>query len=312
MPPRLPLAQAARCCQASLTATRPSVPASSSSLISLFAALSVQTRSASILASLSDNRGAYHKRIRKGRGPSSGYGKTSGRGMNGQKSKGKVNPWFQGGQTPLIVSHGRKGFVNQFAADMSELNLDKLHEWIEAGRIDPTKPITPKEIIKSGIIGSSIKDGIKLLGRGKEGFKIPINITVSRASGSAIEAIEAAGGKIVTRFYTKESLKRLVQGKSLHTDKPLPVGKEHVEEILAQARSLKKKYYRLPDPTSRWDIEYYRDPAHRGYLSHQLAPGESPSLYFKVPTGGEKVKVVRAEKVKASKTGDAVVSEKLF
>ncbi|KAK1778763.1 ribosomal protein L18e/L15P [Copromyces sp. CBS 386.78] len=311
MPPRLPLAQAARCCQASLTATRPSVPASSS-LISLFAALSVQTRSASILASLSDNKGAYHKRIRKGRGPSSGYGKTSGRGMNGQKSKGKVNPWFQGGQTPLIVSHGRKGFVNQFAAAMSELNLDKLHEWIEAGRIDPTKPITPKEIIKSGIIGSSIKDGIKLLGRGKEGFKIPINITVSRASGSAIEAIEAAGGKIVTRFYTKESLKRLVQGKSLHTDKPLPVGKEHVEEILAQARSLKKKYYRLPDPTSRWDIEYYRDPAHRGYLSHQLAPGESPSLYFKVPTGGEKVKVARAEKVKATKTGDAALSEKLF
>lgn len=194
---------------------------------------------------------------------------------------------------------------------MSELNLDKLHEWIEAGRIDASKPITPKEIIKSGIVGSSIKDGIKLLGRGKEGFKIPINITVSRASASAIEAIEAAGGKILTRFYTKESLKRLVQGKSLHTDKPLPVGKEHVEEILAQARSQKKKYYRLPDPTSRWDIEYYRDPAHRGYLSHQLAPGESPSLYFKVPTGGEKVKVARTEKVKADKKGEAV-SEKLF
>jgi len=108
MSPRLPLAQAARCCRA------PTAPSSTpSSLVSLFAALSVQTRSASILASLADNRGAYNKRIRKGRGPSSGYGKTSGRGHNGQKQKGKIHPWFQGGQTPLIVSHGRKGFVNQ-------------------------------------------------------------------------------------------------------------------------------------------------------------------------------------------------------
>jgi large subunit ribosomal protein L15 len=108
MPPRLPLAQAARCCRVPTALS--STP---SSLVSLFAALSVQTRSASILASLADNRGAYNKRIRKGRGPSSGYGKTSGRGHNGQKQKGKIHPWFQGGQTPLIVSHGRKGFVNQ-------------------------------------------------------------------------------------------------------------------------------------------------------------------------------------------------------
>lgn len=108
MAPRLSFAQAARCCKA------PSISSVTSPfLISLFAALSVQTRSASILASLSDNAGAYHKRIRKGRGPSSGYGKTAGRGQKGQKAHGKVKPWFQGGQTPLIFSHGRKGFENQ-------------------------------------------------------------------------------------------------------------------------------------------------------------------------------------------------------
>jgi len=73
----------------------------------------VQTRSASILASLSDNAGAYNKRIRKGRGPSSGKGKTSGRGQKGLKARHSINPYFQGGQTPLIVSHGRKGFINQ-------------------------------------------------------------------------------------------------------------------------------------------------------------------------------------------------------
>ena len=166
---------------------------------------------------------------------------------------------------------------------MLELNLDRLQAWIDAGRIDPTKPITPREIIKSGVLGNTIKDGIKLLARGSGDLKTPIDIMVSRASASAIKAVEAAGGKIVTRYYTKEAIRRLVKGQSLSTDKPLPVGPEHVEGVLEKMRTAKKHYYRLPDPTSREDIEYYRDPAHRGYLSHLLQPGESPSLYFKVP-----------------------------
>jgi large subunit ribosomal protein L15 len=178
---------------------------------------------------------------------------------------------------------------------MMELNLDRLQAWIDAGRLNPNKPITPREIIKSGVIGHSIKDGIKLLARGGDTLKAPIDITVSRASASAIKAIEDAGGKITTRFYTKQSLWRLVKGQSIHTNTPLPVGPEHVEGVLAQARATRKHYYRLPDPTGREDIEYYRDPAHRGYLSHTLQPGESPSLYFKVPgteayTGKRKAK----------------------
>jgi large subunit ribosomal protein L15 len=87
-------------------------PTASSPLISLFAALSIQSRSASILANLRENAGAHQKRIRVGRGPSSGYGKTSGRGHNGRKKHGQVTPRFQGGQTPLAISHGRKGFEN--------------------------------------------------------------------------------------------------------------------------------------------------------------------------------------------------------
>lgn len=166
---------------------------------------------------------------------------------------------------------------------MIELNLDRLQTWIDAGRIDPTKQITPREIIKSGIVGHTIKDGIKLLARGASDLKTPVDIMVSRASASAIKAVEAAGGKIVTRYYTKQAIRRLVKGQSVNTDEPLPVGPEHVEGVLAKTRTAKKHYYRLPDPTSREDIEYYRDPAHRGYLSHTLKPGESPSLYFKVP-----------------------------
>jgi len=75
-----------------------------------------QQRSASILSSLSDVKGAYNKRIRVGRGPSSGYGKTSGRGHKGQKQHGKVPVGFNGGQTPEHVVHGKRGFKNQYAS----------------------------------------------------------------------------------------------------------------------------------------------------------------------------------------------------
>lgn len=170
---------------------------------------------------------------------------------------------------------------------MSEVNLDQIQAWIDQGRLDPTKQITPKELIECGIVGT-IKDGIKVLSRGGDGLKQPIDVMVSRASASAIAAIEGAGGKVLTRYYTKLAMKRLLTGESVNTDKPLPQGKEHVESVVAAARESPFRY-RLPDPTSREDIEYYRDPAHRGYLSHQLAPGESPSLYFRVP-GVHKIK----------------------
>lgn len=118
MPPRIPARLATHC----LRGTPP--PA----LATIFAGLSLQTtttttaatttiiarRHASILADLRDNKEAYQKRIRVGRGPSSGYGKTSGRGTKGQKAHGKVKPWFQGGQTPLIFQRGRLGFDNQY------------------------------------------------------------------------------------------------------------------------------------------------------------------------------------------------------
>lgn len=184
---------------------------------------------------------------------------------------------------------------------MSEVNLDKLQDWINQGRIDPTQRITPKELIQSNLVGS-IKDGIKLLARGgRDTLKQPIDIITSKASLGAIEAIERAGGKIITRYYTKLSLRRLLNGESEHTDKPLPQGQQYVEEVLDEARQKRWKY-RLPDPTGREDIEYYRDPAHRGYLSHQLKEGESPSLYFKVPTV-RKIKSSSAEggKKKAKK-----------
>lgn len=182
----------------------------------------------------------------------------------------------------LLKSHGIKGFINHRALNMSAVNLDRLQEFIDAGRIDPSKQITPRELIRSGLIGTA-KDGVKILARGKSDLTTPVDLLVSRASASAIETIEKAGGKIVTRYFTRQSIKWLVQGKTVASNTPLPVGPEFIEAQLERKR--KNPFLRrLPDPTSREDIEYYRDPAHRGYLSHMLQPGESPSLYFKVPT----------------------------
>lgn len=106
MPPRILPPSIAACCRAS---AQPQV----SSLSAALAGLSIQSRPASVLASLSNNPGAVKKRKRVGRGASSGHGKTSGRGTKGQGQHGHVKPWFQGGQTPLIVKLGQKGFENR-------------------------------------------------------------------------------------------------------------------------------------------------------------------------------------------------------
>ncbi|KAL1953494.1 hypothetical protein VTO42DRAFT_2761 [Malbranchea cinnamomea] len=243
-------------------------------------------RGASILASLSDNQGAYSKRIRRGRGPASGKGKTSGRGHKGQKQHGSVPAGFNGGQTKDSVVQGERGFKNIFSVKMSKVNLDRLQDWIDQGRINPTKPITLRELVKSRCI-HGIKDGVKLLGRGgTNALKQPINIVVSRASASAIQAVEAAGGTVVTRYYTRHAIKRILAGKTdpfvslaWTEDQSLKIGMG-IDKPRVKGEGFQ---YRLPDPTSRKDIEYYRDPAHRGYLSYLVAEGEGPSLFFLPP-----------------------------
>ena len=140
---------------------------------------------------------------------------------------------------------------------MSPLNVGKIQDWIDAGRIDPTKPITLKELLDSRAV-HGIKDGVKLLGDGAERLKTPIEITVSRASQSAIAAIEKAGGKVTTRFFNKNGIKSITH--------------PHLFE----------EPQKLAGPSSRFDIEYYRDPKHRGFLSGDVvANKESPSLFFK-------------------------------
>lgn len=191
---------------------------------------------------------------------------------------------------------------------MSPVNLNRIQEWINAGRLDPTKPITLKELDKSRCI-HGVKDGVKLLARGKEELKTPINIVVSRASAEAINAVEKLGGTVTTRYYTKFAVRQIRKG---HMDpihslqsriQMAPVGDEGAEAAAEAMHMERIKYpYRLPDPTSRKDLEYYRDSAHRGYLSHTVEEGHGPSLFFKTPGAGR----VDARKV-ASKGGKNIV-----
>ena len=138
------------------------------------------------------------------------------------------------------------------------------------------------------------------MARGNEELKTPINILVSRASATAIEAIEAVGGTVTTRFYTKQSIKRLLKGESESSFTPLaltPPSTEASPILEAVAASTLPFSNRLPDPTSRKDMEYYRDQAHRGYLSHLVEEGQGPSLFFKTPGTGKKR---RTKKVKGA------------
>ncbi|KAI8358562.1 ribosomal protein L18e/L15P [Blakeslea trispora] len=199
------------------------------------------------LGHLSDNAGAVSERTRVGRGPGYGKGKTAGRGHKGQNARagnGRPVPWFEGGQTPLVRRLPKRGFFNIHGKDYQEVNLDRLEHWIKTGRIDASQPITMKHLLDSRCI-HKIEDGVKLLSVGSHTFSTPITIEVSRASQKAIEAVEKAGGKIVTRYYNALGLRSLV----------------HPEKFTQMPK--------LAAPLRKEEIKYYSDPKNRGYLATQ-------------------------------------------
>ncbi|KAK3071294.1 YmL10 [Teratosphaeriaceae sp. CCFEE 6253] len=270
------------------------------------------SRAASILSQLSDNKGAYNKRIRVGRGPSSGYGKTSGRGHKGQKQHGKVPAGFNGGQTPDWVVNGTRGEKQHFTTQMSPVNLNKIQYWISANRLDASQPITLKELAATRCIHGVARDGVKLLARGASELTAPIHLVVSRASAAAIAAVEAAGGTVTTRYYTPFAVAKIRKGEMdpIHSLQSRIVMSENSEAGAEQAADAleegRVRYrYRLPDPTSRKDLEYYRDAAKRGYLSHLVKDGQGPSLFFRTPGAGGKSGKKGTAAVRARKTGGA-------
>ncbi|WP_428541097.1 50S ribosomal protein L15 [Rhodopila sp.] len=153
------------------------------------------------LNELRDNPGARLKSKRLGRGIGSGKGKTSGKGVKGQKAReGVALNGFEGGQLPIYRRLPKRGFHNHFRKEYAPVNLGALDAAIDAGKIDAAQPITEAMLIKAGL-ASDGRDGIRLLADGK--ITRAITITVAGASATAKAAVEQAGGSVTTTVAPK-------------------------------------------------------------------------------------------------------------
>jgi large subunit ribosomal protein L15 len=133
--------------------------------------------------------GAAHRKKRVGRGPGSGWGKTSARGNKGQKSRSGYSSkrGFEGGQMPLHRRLPKRGFTNIFKRVWAEVNLTDLENLFEAG-----STITPAELQAKGLVRASRIKSVVVLGEGE--LTKSLTISAHRFSAAARQKIEAAGG----------------------------------------------------------------------------------------------------------------------
>ena len=129
-------------------------------------------------------------RKRVGRGESSGWGKTAGKGSNGQKSRSGagLKPGFEGGQMPVIRRTPKRGFSNYpFKKGYTIINLDTLNRF-EEGTV-----VTPEILLEAGLI-KKLNDGVKVLGNGV--LERKVSVEAHKVSKSAQKAIEEKGGTV--------------------------------------------------------------------------------------------------------------------
>ena len=131
------------------------------------------------------------ERKRVGRGNSSGWGKTAGKGSNGQKSRagGGVKPYFEGGQMPIYRRVPKRGFSNAiFKKEYTVISLAFLNDNFEDGEEVSLETLFNKCLIKKG------RDGVKVLGNGELNKKLTVK--VHKISKSAKATVEAKGGTV--------------------------------------------------------------------------------------------------------------------
>ncbi|HEX6144399.1 MAG TPA: 50S ribosomal protein L15 [Geminicoccaceae bacterium] len=139
--------------------------------------------------------GSRKARKRVGRGIGSGLGKTAGKGHKGQKARsGVAVRTFEGGQMPIYRRLPKRGFKNPFRKVYAPVNLDRLQEAVDAGRIDPEQKVDAAVLRGAGLASDRL-DGIRLLARGE--LKSALTIEVDGASKSARAAVEKAGGSLI-------------------------------------------------------------------------------------------------------------------
>ena len=144
---------------------------------------------------------------RLGRGISAGQGKTAGRGTKGQNSRtgSKFKPGFEGGQTKLAMRLPKaRGFTSMSRIEYQVVNLNDIED---LGK----KTVNPEVLKEAGLI-RRLNAPVKLLGNGT--IKVSSNITVDKASSSAIKAVEEAGGKVIVTAKPKpEKIKKVKKAK---------------------------------------------------------------------------------------------------
>ena len=146
------------------------------------------------LNGINDNPGSSKKRTRLGRGIGSGSGKQSGRGGKGQTARSGVRiKGFEGGQMPLHRRLPKRGFTNIFKTDYNEVNLGRVQQALDAGKLDGSQVITVDALVAAGVC-AKVRDGVKLLGQGE--FSAKVSFEVARASKTALAAIEKNGGSV--------------------------------------------------------------------------------------------------------------------
>ncbi|WP_244834371.1 50S ribosomal protein L15 [Clostridium sp. BJN0001] len=141
------------------------------------------------LHELKPAEGSKHSPKRVGRGTGSGLGRNAGKGEKGQnaRSGGGVRPGFEGGQMPLFRRLPKRGFTNIFAKKIVSINVDRLNIF------DNGTEVTPELLLEKKVV-SKVLDGIKILGNGS--LEKSLTVKGCKFSKSAIEKIEAAGGKV--------------------------------------------------------------------------------------------------------------------
>ena len=146
------------------------------------------------LNEIRDNPGARRGKKRLGRGIGSGLGKTSGRGVKGQKARTGVRiKGFEGGQMPLHRRLPKRGFKNLFRTEYQIVNLGRLQAAIDAGRLDAKADVTGSALQAAGLVRRA-EAPIRLLGKGE--IKAKLAFKVAGVSKGAREAVEKAGGSI--------------------------------------------------------------------------------------------------------------------
>lgn len=147
------------------------------------------------LNDISDNPGAVKRKVRVGRGPGSGKGKTGGRGIKGQKSRSGVSiNAFEGGQMPLYQRLPKRGFNSRKSKKLlDQVNLGSIQKLIDAKKIVENKPIDI-DLLRSVSLINKNAVFVKLLAKGVLTSKVKIE--VSSASEKAKQAVEKIGGEL--------------------------------------------------------------------------------------------------------------------